>query len=76
MPLDPSQGTHFFHNLISAGIGYFSLASLNERDFVRWEILESLPGEQVTPWLRHVRLDQPLMVHMDGQTQKGVICLV
>jgi len=76
MPLDPSQGTHFFHNLISAGIGYFSLASSNEKEFVRWEILESLPGEQVTPWLRHVRLDQPLTVHMDGQTQKGVICLV
>ena len=37
LPMEPSQGTHFFHNMTSAGIGYFSLGESNEKEFVRWE---------------------------------------
>jgi hypothetical protein len=75
LSMDPSQGTHFFHNMTSAGIGYFSLSRINEREFVRWNLLEALEGEGVTPWLRLVRLSTPLSVLMDGQTQQGVITL-
>jgi len=73
--IDPSQGTHFFHNLTAAGIGYFSLCESSEREFVRWDLLEALPGEEIAPGVRHVRLAQPLSVRMDGQTQQGVISL-
>jgi len=75
LPMDPSQGTHFFHNMTSAGIGYFSLSKLNEQEFIRWDLLESLQPEVISPSLRRVRLDVPLSVRMDGQTQQGVITL-
>ena len=75
LPMEPSQGTHFFHNLTAAGIGYFSLGESNEKEFVRWDLLEALPGEEIAPGVRHVRLTQPLSVRMDGQTQQGVIAL-
>jgi CheY-like chemotaxis protein len=75
LPMEPSQGTHFFHNMTSAGIGYFSLGGSSEKEFVRWELLNALPGEEVAPGVRHVRLAHPLSVRMDGQTQQGVISL-
>ncbi len=75
LPMEPSQGTHFFHNMTSAGIGYFSLTASNEREFVRWDLLKALPGEEVAPGVRHVRLAQPFSVRMDGQTQRGLIVL-
>lgn len=75
LPMEPSQGTHFFHNLTSAGIGYFALSGSDGDEFVRWDLLEKLPGEEVAPGVRHVRLAKPLSVRMDGQTQQGVILL-
>jgi hypothetical protein len=75
LPMEPSQGTHFFHNVTSAGIGYFSLCHSNEREFVRWDLLAALPGEEIAAGVRHVRLIQPLSVRMDGQTQQGIISL-
>ena len=75
LQLEPSQGTHFFHNMTSAGIGYFSLSGSNEKEFVRWDLLDALPGEEIAPGVRHVRLTQPLSVSMDGQTQQGIIAL-
>lgn len=75
LPMEPSQGTHFFHNMTSAGIGYFSLGGSNHKEFVRWDLLQALPGEEIALGVRHVRLAQPLSVRMDGQTQQGVISL-
>jgi CheY-like chemotaxis protein len=75
LPIEPSQGTHFFHNMTSAGIGYFSLTGRNAHDFVRWDLLRALPGEEFAPGTRHISLAQPLSVRMDGYTQQGVISL-
>jgi hypothetical protein len=75
LPMEPSQGTHFFHNMTSAGIGYFSLSGTSEKEVVRWDLLNALPGEEIAPGIRHVRLKRPLAVRMDGQTQHGVILL-
>lgn len=75
LPMEPSQGTHFFHNMTSAGIGYFSLCGNTETEFVRWEQIRSLPGRQYAQGVRHVRLPQPLTVRMDGQNQQGLIAL-
>ena len=75
LPMEPSQGTHFFHNMTSAGIGYFSLGGSNEKEFVRWDLLQALPGEKIELGVRHVRLPHPLSVRMDGHTQQGVIWL-
>lgn len=75
LPIEPSQGTHFFHNMTSAGIGYFSLSGTNHKEFLRWNLLASQPGEEVAPGVRHIRLSHPLSVRMDGQTHEGVILL-
>jgi hypothetical protein len=75
LPIEPSQGTHFFHNMTSAGIGYFSLAGSNDQEYVRWDALNALPGEEIGPGVRHVRLNEALTIRMDGETQRGVISL-
>jgi hypothetical protein len=61
--------------MTSAGIGYFSLTGSENGEILRWDMLDALPGEDIGPWLRHVRLSTPLSVRMDGQTQRGVITL-
>jgi hypothetical protein len=75
LPMEPSQGTHFFHNMTSAGIGYFSLAESTDREFIHWDLLNSLTGDEIAFGVRHVRLADPLFVRMDGQTQQGIISL-
>jgi hypothetical protein len=75
LPMEPSQGTHFFHNMTSAGIGYFSLAEANAREFLRWDMLRALPSTEIGLGVRHVRLPRPMSVRMDGQTQHGIISL-
>ncbi|MBA3973184.1 MAG: hypothetical protein C0504_03075 [Candidatus Solibacter sp.] len=75
LPMEPSQGTHFFHNMTSAGIGYFSLCGNSETEFVRWERIRPLPAKSYAHGVRHLRLPQPLTVRMDGQNQQGVIAL-
>ncbi len=75
LPIEPSQGTHFFHNMTSAGIGYFSLSDPNGSEFVRWQILRSLPGSEIAPSVWHVRLPQPLSIIIDAQAQRGVVAL-
>ena len=64
-----------YDEVTSAGVGYFSLGGSNEKEFVRWDLLNALPGEKIALGVRHVRLTRPLSVRMDGQTQQGVISL-
>jgi len=74
--IDPSQGTHFFHNLVSSGVGYFSLPETSNADnFVRWDRLRSLPGEQIADGVRMVELTSPLVILVDGTKQRGVMAL-
>lgn len=75
LPIEPSQGTHFFHNMTSAGIGYFSLCGSSDKEFVRWDLLDAMHGNEVAPGLWHIRLSDALSVRMDGQAQQGVISL-
>uniref|UniRef100_A0AB33J5Y8 PEP/pyruvate-binding domain-containing protein n=1 Tax=Prevotella sp. GTC17254 TaxID=3236794 RepID=A0AB33J5Y8_9BACT len=72
--VDPSQGTHFFQNLTSFGVGYFTI-DMNTEDggLIRKELLDSLPAVEETPYVRHVRFDHPLRILMDGKKQEGVV---
>lgn len=69
----PSQGTHFFHNLTSLGAGYFSIDSATDAGFIDWAWLKGRQAAGETRFLRHVHLDTPLDIRIDGRTQKGVI---
>ena len=69
---DPSQGSHFFHNITSLDISYLS-ASGNGKDFVDWNWLKAQPAKTTTAYLRHVRLPRPLTIKIDGKKSEAVI---
>ncbi len=71
-PIDPSQGTHFFHNLISLRVGYFSV-NLGRDHFIDFDWLEGQPVEQETHGIRHLVLKKPIEARIDGRTGKGII---
>ena len=71
--VDPSQGTHFFQNLTSFGVGYFTIDENTGSGFFRKELLDTTEAIEETKYLRHVRLDHPLTIMMDGKKQEGVV---
>lgn len=72
--IDPSQGTHFFQNLTSFGVGYFTVdANTEEGGFVNKEMLDAMPAVEETQYVRHVRFDRPLRILMDGKKQEGAV---
>ena len=74
--VDPSQGTHFFQNLTSFNAGYVNVDPYSRRgDAMDLSALDSLPAVYETPWLRHVHLDAPLTVCVDGREGRAVIKL-
>ena len=72
--IDPSQGTHFFQNLTSFGVGYFTVDTNTEKGgFVNKEMLDAMPAVEETQYVRHVRFDRPLRILMDGKKQEGAV---
>jgi hypothetical protein len=69
---DPSQGSHFFHNITSLGISYLT-NSQNGSDFIDWSWLQSRPTAKKTTYRHHVKLDKPLTVKIDGKNSQAVI---
>lgn len=77
--VDPSQGTHFFQNLTSFGVGYFTVdtnQSTAQGGMVRKDILDTMPAVEETEYVRHVRFDRPLRILMDGTKQEGAITML
>ena len=73
--VDPSLGTHFFQNLTSFGVGYFTVNSFKNEGIYNKELLDSMPAVEETQYVRHVRFDRPLKIMMDGMKQEGVVVL-
>ena len=73
--IDPSQGTHFFQNLTSLGVGYFTIDATGERGFLRKDLLDAMPAVDESEHVRQVRFDRPLTIMMDGMKQQGVVML-
>ena len=73
--VDPSQGTHFFQNMTSFGVGYFTVDTNlpGEGGIIHKEMLDVMPAVEETAWVRHVRFDRPLRILMDGMKQEGVV---
>ena len=72
--IDPSQGSHFFHDLISSQVGY--IITREGKGDIQMEWLESLPVVEDMPDVKHVRLQDPLEVRIDGKQGKAVIRLM
>ncbi len=73
--VDPSQGTHFFQNLTSFGVGYFTINTYTGDGVLQKDILDAMPAVEETQYVRHVRFDRPLKIMMDGKKQHGVVLL-
>ncbi len=71
--VDPSQGTHFFQNLTSFGVGYFTINAYCNDGFYNNEWLDALPAVEETEYIRHVRLSAPLLIKMDGKKNLGIV---
>ena len=73
--VDPSQGTHFFQNLTSFGVGYFTINAYMGDGLYNQDYLDALPAVHETELLRHVRTPQPFISKMDGKRKRGVVLL-
>ena len=73
--IDPSQGTHFFQNLTSFGVGYFTINPFRGDGFFDEARLNALPATSETDYVRHVTLPQPVSIKMDGRRGMGVVVI-
>ena len=71
--VDPSQGTHFFQNLTSFGVGYFTINPFKGDGWFDEEYLNALPAIEDTEYLRHIHFDKPIVIKMDGKKSLGVV---
>jgi CheY-like chemotaxis protein len=69
----PSQGTHFFQNIASFNVGYFTVNPDAGDGFVDWEWLAAQPALSETSCVRHLRFERPLVVEMNGRRSEGVV---
>ena len=72
-PLDSSLGSHFFHNVTSMNIGYFSVLHSSPTDFVRWDVLNNQKVVHETGFFKHVQFKKPLTILMDGRLKTSAI---
>ena len=68
--VEPSQGTHFFQNIITFNIGYLTIGA---DDFVDWDWLDSIEASAESGPLRHVHLDEPMKVILDSRDSEAII---
>jgi CheY-like chemotaxis protein len=71
--VSPSQGTHFFQNLTSCNVGYFTVNPEAGEGSIDWEWLGAQPAVAEDGCVRHIRLDEPLLVKMSGRKGEGII---
>ncbi|MGD2110438.1 MAG: PEP/pyruvate-binding domain-containing protein, partial [Phycisphaerae bacterium] len=71
--ITPSQGTHFFQNLTSLGVGYFTVDPASDTGSIDWAWLASQKAVAETGFVRHIRLPRQLDIRLDGRSRHGVI---
>ena len=73
--VDPSQGTHFFQNLTSFGVGYFTINPFRHDGLYNQDWLDARSASEETPYLRHIHLEEPVVVKMDGKKKTGIVLM-
>lgn len=71
--IEPSQGTHFFQNLTSFGVGYFTVGMKRDAGMVDFDYLAAMPAVYESEFVRIVRFDSPLQVAINGMKGRGVV---
>jgi hypothetical protein len=72
-PLDASLGSHFFHNVTSMNVGYFSVPHKSQESVLKIEKLKDIKPVNETEFIRHVEFDTALTVLMNGKERKALI---
>ncbi|HAN17645.1 MAG TPA: pyruvate, phosphate dikinase [Bacteroidales bacterium] len=72
-PLDASLGSHFFHNVTSMNVGYFSVNHKFIKDFITWDILNEQKVVEQTKYFKHIRFEKPVTITMDGRKRISAI---
>lgn len=75
--VEPSQGSHFFQNITSLGVGYLTLSGLGRQDdaasFIDMDWLDTIPAHRETSAVRHLRFDKPLRIYLNGRRGDATI---
>jgi hypothetical protein len=71
--VDPSQGTHFFQNLTSFRVGYLTINPFMDDGVFDSDFLAAIKTWHETEHVRCVRFNDPLLIHIDGKNNKGVV---
>lgn len=74
--VDPSQGTHFFQNLTSFGVGYFTIDENRNDGCFHKSTLDAMPAVEETEHVRVVRFEKGLRIMMDGKKGEGVVVAI
>jgi hypothetical protein len=69
----PSQGSHFFQNITSFRVGYFTVNASHNLGFIDWQWLKSQKAFRELKHVRHLRFDKPVVAKINGRKNKGVI---
>jgi len=69
----PSQGSHFFQNITSFRVGYFTVNEQDKNSFIVWDWLNSMQPVSTMSYVKHLRFDQPITVKIKGHQNWGVI---
>jgi CheY-like chemotaxis protein len=73
MAVEPSQGSHFFQNITSFMVGYFTINTVQKNGFLDWDWLLSQNSIESKTFTKHIRFDKPLIIKMNGHENKGII---
>ncbi len=71
--VDPSQGTHFFHNLTTFGVGYLTVNPYMHDGICNIDFLNTLNAAFETQYLRHIKFEKPVKIEIDGKTNRAVV---
>ncbi|NVO03771.1 MAG: phosphoenolpyruvate synthase, partial [Bacteroidetes bacterium] len=71
--IDPSQGTHFFQNLTSFSVGYFTINPFINEGYYDLDFLSKMPIAYEDDYIRHVHFEKPVIVQIDGKSHKGIV---
>jgi hypothetical protein len=71
--VDPSQGSHFFHNLVSLRIGYFHITKPGGPEFISWDWIEKQRPFRKKKYITQIRFKKPLVAKIDGRQSAGII---
>ncbi len=73
MAVEPSQGSHFFQNITSFMVGYFTVNTIHKTGFINWDWLLSRKPYAKKEFTKHLRFKKPLLLKMNGHKNKGII---